>query len=265
MNKVVKGTRLVRSKPHLVAEHLQKHGRITEGHALIEYGRFSVAHAVWEPYHGAVMFIDPSGKGTDETTYCVTKMLHGQVFVRRWGGLLDGYTPATLETLARIAKEEGVNLVKVEENFGSGMFTALLSPVLNRIHPCQIEEYRVTGQKEVRIIQKLEPALSSHRVVVDRSLVVASLKGDTSSVYDGFYQLTRLTRDRGSLKHDDRIEILSEAVAHWQDQLRVDQDRAEKLAKDRAMDAEVRRMQAAAGISLRGGTGRSFTARKRGR
>lgn len=219
----------------------------------------------FEPYHGAVMFIDPSGKGTDETTYCVTKMLHGQVFVRRWGGLLDGYTPETLETLARIAKEEGVNLVKVEENFGSGMFTALLSPVLNRIHPCQIDEYRVTGQKEVRIIQKLEPALSSHRVVVDRSLVVASLKGDTSSVYDGFYQLTRLTRDRGSLKHDDRIEILSEAVAHWQDQLRVDQDRAEKLAKDRAMDAEVRRMQAAAGVRLRGGTGRSFLTAKRGR
>jgi hypothetical protein len=219
----------------------------------------------FEPFHGAVMFIDPSGKGTDETTYCVTKMLHGQVFVRRWGGLLDGYSPDTLEQLARIAKDEGVNLVKVEENFGSGMFTALLSPVMNRIHPCQIEEYRVTGQKETRIIGKLEPALSSHRVVIDRSLVVASLKGDTTNIYDGFFQLTRLTRDRGSLKHDDRIEILSEAVAHWQEQLKVDQEKAEKRARDRAMEEEIRKMQLAAGVRLRGGTGRSFAGFKRGR
>lgn len=219
----------------------------------------------FEPFHGTVMFIDPSGKGTDETTYCVTKMLHGTVYVRRWGGFLDGYATTTLEALAKIAKDEGVNLVKVEENFGSGMFTALLQPVMNKTHPCQIEEYRVHGQKERRIIDKLEPALSSHRVVMDRSLVNTSLKSDISNIYDGFFQLTRLTRDRGSLKHDDRIEILAEAVAHWQEMLKVDQDRAERLAKDRAMDAEVRRLQAAAGVRTRGGTGRSFVAAKRGR
>jgi hypothetical protein len=136
---------------------------------------------------------------------------------------------------------------------------------MNRIHPCQIEEYRVTGQKETRIIGKLEPALSSHRVVIDRSLVVASLKGDTTNIYDGFFQLTRLTRDRGSLKHDDRIEILSEAVAHWQEQLKVDQEKAEKRARDRAMEEEIRKMQLAAGVRLRGGTGRSFAGFKRGR
>jgi hypothetical protein len=219
----------------------------------------------FEPFHGSVMYVDPSGKGKDETTYCVTKMLHGTVFVRRWGGIQDGYSEATLETLARIAKDEKVNLIKVEENFGSGMFAALLQPVINRIHPCQIEDYRVSGQKETRVIGKLEPALSSHRVVIDRSIVVSSLKGETANVYDGFYQLTRLTRDRGSLKHDDRIEILAEAVAHWQELLKVDQERAERLAKDRAMDAEVRRFLTGAGVSLRAGTGRSFTNTKRSR
>lgn len=47
----VNGTRRTYTKPELVAEHLQKHGRITEGHAMIEYGRFSVAHAVWSLRH----------------------------------------------------------------------------------------------------------------------------------------------------------------------------------------------------------------------
>jgi hypothetical protein len=57
----VNGTRRSRNKPALVAEHLVKHGRITEGHALIEYGRFSVAHAVWELRHNKQHLL-PAGK-----------------------------------------------------------------------------------------------------------------------------------------------------------------------------------------------------------
>lgn len=60
-NRTVRGTRHNRSKPHLVAEHLLKHGRITEGHAMIEYGRFSVAHAVWELRHNKQHLL-PEGK-----------------------------------------------------------------------------------------------------------------------------------------------------------------------------------------------------------
>ena len=58
---IVAGTRAVRSKPALVIDHLKKHGRITEGHALIEYGRFSVAHAVWCLRHTHQHLI-PAGK-----------------------------------------------------------------------------------------------------------------------------------------------------------------------------------------------------------
>lgn len=218
----------------------------------------------FDPYQGTVMFIDPSGRGADETAYAVTKMLNGQIFVSRWGGLKEGYSPATLKTLSEIARDEGVNLVKVEANLGSGMFSALLQPVLNSIHPCQIEEYTVSGQKELRILGKLEPALNQHRVVMDRAIVQASLKSE-ETVYDGLFQMTRLTRERGALRHDDRIEVLAEAVGHWQDQLRIDQDRAEKLAKDKAMNDYLRKMMSSAGVPVRGGTGRSFVSRKRGR
>jgi hypothetical protein len=43
------------------------------------------------PFTGSVMHIDPSGRGRDRTTYCVTKFLAGYIFVRRWGGFQDGY------------------------------------------------------------------------------------------------------------------------------------------------------------------------------
>lgn len=61
MKETVNGTRRFRTKPHLVAEHLKKHGRITEGHALIEYGRFSVAHAIWSLRNKNQQYI-PQGK-----------------------------------------------------------------------------------------------------------------------------------------------------------------------------------------------------------
>src|SRR5690554_1500554 len=102
----------------------------------------------WLPYTGSVMTIDPAGRGADEVGYAVTKMLHGRVFLTRAGGLTGGYDDENLKTLALIAKEEKVNLIKIEDNFGDGMFSKLLGAVLKTIYPCTIEDIHSTGQKE---------------------------------------------------------------------------------------------------------------------
>jgi hypothetical protein len=34
-----------------------------------------------------------------------------------------------------------------------------------------------------------------------------------------FHQLTRITRDRGALRHDDRLDALAMAVAYWSEYL----------------------------------------------
>lgn len=72
----------------------------------------------WIPYEGSVMAIDPSGRGTDETAYCVVKHLGGMLYVTAAGGLKGGYDDTTLTQLARIAMENKVNCVIVESNFG---------------------------------------------------------------------------------------------------------------------------------------------------
>ena len=89
----------------------------------------------WVPYEGTVMTIDPSGRGTDELGYAVTSSLHGKIFLRTAGGLHGGYAKENLERLANIAKAHGVNAIEVESNFGDGMFTELLKPILQDIHP----------------------------------------------------------------------------------------------------------------------------------
>ena len=194
------------------------------------------------PYQGKVMFIDPSGRGKDKTAYVVVKMLKGMLYVTAWGGLTGGYDDETLETLAEIAKAQEVNEIHIEANWGDGMFTSLFSPVLNRIYPCTVEEYKVTGQKEVRIIDKLEPALNQHRVVMDRSVIEEDYRVATDDPkFSGAYQLTHLTRDRQSLRHDDMVDVLAEAVGYYTSMIDNKVKEAEKQHEAKLQDEALRK------------------------
>jgi hypothetical protein len=220
------------------------------------------------PYEGAALHIDPSGRGKDETGFCVTKMLHGRVFVKRWGGMLGGYDEATLEALALIAKQEQVSAVFTEDNFGDGMFNALFAPVLNRIYPVHLEGYRVSGLKEARVCDKLEPVMNSHRLIIDRKLVLDQLgdlpkdAGDRAYLYNSFYQMAYMTRERGALRQDDRIDVLAEAVGYWTQSLARDTEKAAERSKDKALDGALRDFMRSA-KKLSGRVGRpSFTGRR---
>jgi len=61
-----------------------------------------------------------------------------------------------------------------------------------------------------------------------------------------FYQMTRLTADRGALRHDDRLDALSMAVAYWSEQMAVDEARGIAAQKQEALDAELRRFMQSA-------------------
>lgn len=191
-------------------------------------------------FTGSVMYVDPSGRGKDETAYCVTKFLNGMVFIRRWGGFVDGFSPETLTRLATIAAEEEVNLICCEDNMGDGMFRRLLEPYVQRKRPTAVEGYKVTGQKEVRILNILEPALGQHCLVIDTSVVRADLS-HPEATRRGLYQLTHLTSQRGALRHDDRVDILAQAVKHWAEYLNADANKAEeeyRRRQDAAWDRE---------------------------
>jgi hypothetical protein len=123
------------------------------------------------------MSIDPAGRGKDETGYAVVKMLNGFLYVRRAGGLPGGYDMATLEKLSQIAKEEKVNHVIIEANFGDGMYTELIKPVMARVHPCMIEEVKHSTQKERRIIDTIEPVMNRHKLVFDSSVIEEDCTG----------------------------------------------------------------------------------------
>lgn len=191
-------------------------------------------------YTGAVMSIDPSGRGKDETGYAVVKALGGNLFLTAAGGISGGYEEATLEALAKIAKANQVKYIIIEANFGDGMFTQLIKPVLGRIYPCTVEEVKHSTQKEARIIDTLEPVMTGHRLIVDQRVIQRDFDTAPDVKYSLFYQMTRITRDRGALIHDDRLDALAMAVAYWVETMARDTNKEASEIKSQAMDKELK-------------------------
>lgn len=200
-------------------------------------------------YQGVAMSIDPSGRGKDETAYAVVKCLHGQLFLVDAGGFRGGYSAETLESLAHTAKRHGVNYIVIESNFGDGMFSSLFQPVLGKIHPCTTEEVRHSKQKELRIIDTLEPVLNQHRLIVDPKVIerdydtsvgyAGEVGGEQAEKYSLFYQMSRLTRDRGSLLHDDRLDALSIVIHYWIESLARDVEGAAESHREALLMEEL--------------------------
>jgi hypothetical protein len=196
-------------------------------------------------YQGSVLAIDPSGRGSDETAYAVVKMLNGFLHVVDAGGVAGGYSDSTLQHLCDLAKIHKVNMVLVESNFGDGMFTELIKPYLLKTHPVVIEEVRHSKQKEARIIDTLEPVMNQHRLVIDPKVIqkdydsVQDMPPEKGIKYMLTYQMTRITKTRGALAHDDRLDVLAMAVQYWVDQMAADADVQIATRKEELLDNEL--------------------------
>lgn len=196
---------------------------------------------------GTVMYVDPAGGGrnADETAYAVVGFLNGNCFLLAWGGVPGGYAANGLETIAKVAARWKVNTVIVEKNMGFGAFREVWMPVLRKFWTCKIEDDLVgPKQKELRIIDVLEPIIARGSLVVNEDGVQAEAQSiqqygtDKRITYSMLFQLSKITRDRGALIHDDRLDALAGAVAHWIPYLMKDQQKA--LAEQQRRDFEER-------------------------
>jgi len=72
-----------------------------------------------------------------------------------------------------------------------------------------------------------ESVLTQHRMVVAESFLREDAATEDRD-YSFLYQLTHITRDRGALTHDDRVDAVAGAVAHFQRAMMMDVDQAAK-------------------------------------
>lgn len=205
----------------------------------------------WRPANYVRMYVDPAAGGGDETTWTIQAVLNALAFDCHHGASLDGYSDAVLQSIAADAKLWGVQYIKVESNFGQGMFGALLRPKLQAIHHDAIieEDRKGNVQKEVRIISNTEPALTGHRLVLNAAMLRKDFPIGYDSVEDAkkrfyrfTYQLTRITKDKGCLAHDDRLDSYASSLEEFLDLLKQQTETARKADKEQAMQEEIQHM-----------------------
>ncbi|MEL6979764.1 MAG: phage terminase large subunit [Pseudomonadota bacterium] len=219
------------------------------------------------PFAEAVMTVDPSGRGRDETAYAVVKALNGMLYLTRSGGFEGGYEPETLAALAEIGKAAGARRCVVERDFGDGMFARLLEPAMRRAGwRAALEERGAGGRgKERRMADLLEPVMAQHRLAVDRAVVVADAAiAESAPERALFRQMTRLSRLEGALPHDDRLDALALAVRVLAPALSGDADRAAEATRARRLRADLRDVRASLRERLQGegGLGAAAAARR---
>ncbi|QDP66042.1 MAG: putative terminase large subunit [Prokaryotic dsDNA virus sp.] len=201
------------------------------------YRPFSTSVEVYE-YEGKMMYVDTAGGGNngDETVAAVTYFLHGYIFLAEILKIPGGYSDEYYQQLSKLAIKHSVNIIEVEKNFGNGAFAAAWRPVLQRVyksaglsHAPSIEDIWESGQKELRIIDTLEPVMGRHRLVVHEDIIdydvdsVQKYPIEHREQYKFFHQMQKISRERGALLHDDSIDAVAGAVRYWTDRIAVDE------------------------------------------
>lgn len=158
--------------------------------------------------------------------------------MRARAAIPGGYNVAVMNELTAIAKRWQVNKVIIEKNMGYGAFREVWIPILHKEHKCAVEDDYVTGQKELRIIETLEPVIERGSLIINEAVIEEdrdrlSIHDSTARLtYSLFHQLAKITRDKNCLAHDDRLDALEGAVRHWTAQLAQDQNDAVKRARE---------------------------------
>jgi hypothetical protein len=201
----------------------------------------------WQKPEGIILQVDPSGSGKDECVWMALAQHCGRVFILEVGASLDGFGEATLKAIALTAKHWGAQRIKIEKNFGGGMFGALLRPYLMDVgHPCGIEEEFATGNKEIRMIDSLETLVSTHRLVFNLSFLkwdfhvgYPSVEDAAKRYYRLTYQFTRAIRAKGALRHDDRLDCLASGVRSFMGSLSRQLEDAARASREVQLNRDI--------------------------
>ena len=180
----------------------------------------------WKEYSETICSVDPSGRGSDETVACFLSQLNGFIYLHEVYATRDGYSDNTLLNILRRCKKYGASTLLIESNFGDGIVSELFKKhcQTTKTH-INIEETRANVRKEDRIISSLEPVFNQHRLVVDPAVIKWDYKSNEDEATENrfqymlAYQISRMCREKGAVRHDDRIDALAQGVKWYTDAL----------------------------------------------
>jgi Autographiviridae terminase large subunit len=193
-------------------------------------------------YNSTILVLDPAGKrvGGDRTGWLALSELNSSFFAHDWGGLPGGYGDDVMEEIADKAIRFRCDAALIEKNYGHGALGHTLRPFLERAcleapkrYPhlyndrwhCGIIDVTNSGVKENRLVDTLEPVISGHRLVLQRSALEREARQSDGRIeYTAAFQLSHLIRQPGALPHDDIVEVFEMGVRHFKATLALDVD-----------------------------------------
>jgi len=192
----------------------------------------------WSNYTETICSVDPSGRGSDETAATYISQKNGFLYVHEVRAYRDGYSDNTLLDILRGCKRYNVTKLLIETNFGDGIVAELFKKHLQQTKQAiDVEEVRANVRKEDRIIDALEPVMNQHRLIMDRSVVEWDYSSNKDAapeerlLYMLFYQMSRMCREKGAVKHDDRLDSLAQGVKYFTDAMSISAYEAVKMRK----------------------------------
>jgi hypothetical protein len=192
----------------------------------------------WHPYTETICSVDPSGRGTDETAAAFISQRNGFLYLHEMYATKDGYSDQTLLSILRKCKKYNVSKLLIETNFGDGIVGELFKKHLQQTKQAiDIEEVRANVRKEDRIIDALEPVLNQHRLIIDRDVIDWDFKSNPDAppeerlLYMLFYQMSRMCREKGAVKHDDRLDCLAQGVKYYTDAMAISAQESVNIRK----------------------------------
>ena len=186
----------------------------------------------WDNYQETICSVDPSGRGTDETTAAFISQRNGFLYLHEMRAYRDGYSDSTLLDILKGCKKFNVSTLLIESNFGDGIVAELFKKHLqNTKQAIYIEETRASVRKEDRIIDSLEPVMNQHRLIIDKSVIEWDYSSNPTEapekrlLYMLFYQMSRMCREKFAIKHDDRLDCLAQGVQYFTEALSISAER----------------------------------------
>lgn len=190
------------------------------------YGPADVSDT-WVNFDRKLAFLDPAGGGKDESAIVVTSNVGPYIHVIGLLAYRGGQTEENVEAAVKFLVDIGCTSLEIEDNMGHGTVPALFRSELRRQEASfEIFGSYATGQKELRILDRLFSVSTRHRIVIHQSVIdednrLAKMHG---ADYGMLLQYEKITPERGSLVHDDRLEALAGSIQRHVQALSADEE-----------------------------------------
>jgi hypothetical protein len=192
----------------------------------------------WTPYNETICSVDPSGRGRDETAACILSQKNGYIYVHEMFASKDGYSDDTLLSILKMCRKYKASSLLIESNFGDGIVCELFRKHIQQLKlNIFIQEERASVRKEDRIIDTLEPIMNQHRLIMNQKVIEWDYGSNQDQapedrlLYMLFYQMSRMCREKGAIKYDDRLDCLAQGVKYFTDAMGISAYEAVKTRK----------------------------------